>query len=101
MGILVLCGGLGVIVGLLACMWGRLGLFLIGGWIGGTSGMMIYNAFFGPFVGGKGGNMFFWGIISVCVIMGGVVATILFKHAIIVGSCLCGAYCLIRVSQLK
>jgi hypothetical protein len=86
-----------VIVGLLAAMWARLGLFLVGAWIGGTSGMMIYNSLLSQLISGKGGNNLFWGIIIVCIIIGGIAATILFKHAVIVGSALCGAFCLVRV----
>jgi hypothetical protein len=95
-GALIFCAALGVIIGLLACMWAKFGLFLVGGWIGGTSGMMFYNAFLAPTLKATGAN-FFWVFIGICVIAGGILTLILFKHAIIVGSALCGSYCLIRV----
>lgn len=34
----------GIVVGGLAAMWTRVGLFLLGGWLGGTTGMMVYEA---------------------------------------------------------
>lgn len=100
LGVFAFCLTLGIIVGLLAAMFSRLGIFLVGSWIGGTAGMMIYNSLLSQIVGGKGGNTLFWGVIVVCVIIGGIVATILFKHAVVVGSSLCGAYCLVRVLYL-
>ncbi len=36
----------GMVVGLFSAMWVKLGLLLLGGWLGGTTGMMFYDAVF-------------------------------------------------------
>lgn len=42
---------LGIIFGALAAMWTKVGLFLLGGWLGGTTGMMVYEAVFAEMFG--------------------------------------------------
>lgn len=37
---------IGVMLGMFAAMWVKLGVFILGGWLGGTTGMMVYNSIF-------------------------------------------------------
>ena len=34
----------GLVIGLISSMFTKFGLFVLGGWLGATSGMMIYDA---------------------------------------------------------
>jgi hypothetical protein len=38
------CIVLGIMAGGLSAMWTKVGIFLLGGWLGGTVGMMLYDA---------------------------------------------------------
>jgi hypothetical protein len=95
--ILALIVAFGLIVGLFASMWAKLGLFLVGGWIGATGGSIIYNTLLASAFGTKSKNPYIV-VVIICVIIGGILAVKLFNHAVAVGSALCGAYALMRVS---
>ena len=36
---------IGMVVGLIASMWVKFGMFVLGGWVGGSVGMMLYESF--------------------------------------------------------
>jgi hypothetical protein len=40
------CIVIGIMAGGLSAMWTKVGIFLLGGWLGGTVGMMTYDAVF-------------------------------------------------------
>ena len=47
-------------------------------------------------VGDKAKNVFIATVVA-CIVIGGIITVYLSKHAVIVGSSICGAYALIRV----
>lgn len=79
-------------------MWIKFGLFVLGGWLGATSGMMLYNAAFSVLIGKTPyAETIFVIYMAVFVLIGGCITCYLYTHAIAIGSALIGAYCLVRV----
>lgn len=92
---------LGIVIGGLSAMWTRLGLFLLGGWFGGTVGMMIYDATVAHLVGfSPKASIAFWTTVGFCIALGAILTLYLYTHAVAVGSAFIGAYCLVRVNQV-
>jgi len=95
--LVVACAGFSLIVGFFAAMWVKLGLFIVGGWIGSMGGMILFNSLIAPQFGSSSSTKtLLTYTIVICVIIGGIITMYLFNHAIIVGSSVCGAYALVR-----
>jgi len=96
--LVIACAGFSLIIGLFAAMWVKLGLFIVGGWIGGLGGMALFQSAIVPiFAGGNASTKsLLYYTITFCVIIGGIVTLYLFNHAVIIGSSICGAYALVR-----
>lgn len=50
--LLLVCAIFSLIIGFFAAMWMRLGLFMVGAWIGVLSGIMVFNSVVAPALGG-------------------------------------------------
>jgi len=91
------CGLAGMVLGLFAAMWVKFGIACLGGWVGCSSGFMVYDAIFSQFVSGRGAQFVFWFIILLFIIMGVLLAIYIMNHAIALGSSVVGAYAIVRV----
>eukprot|EP00347_Sterkiella_histriomuscorum_P011220 403373286 len=90
-------GFAGVTLGMFSAMFTKLGVFLLGGWLGGTTGMMVYNSIFTKILeAGPKAQYGFWAVILLFVALGAILTVYLFNHAIAIGSSLVGAYFLVR-----
>jgi hypothetical protein len=95
------CIVLGIMAGGLSAMWTKVGIFLLGGWLGGTVGMMLYDAVIAQLIGhNPKASIAFWSVVGFFIAFGAILTTYLYKHAIAVASSFIGAYCLVRVSLL-
>ena len=75
-------------------------MLLIGLWIGGIFGALLYTILFSAFASGNPiGTL--WMCIALCGVIIGILSMIYFDHAVIVGSSLAGAYVFGRVRFLK
>lgn len=82
-------------------MWTRLGLLLLGGWLGCTLGMMLYDALIASLVGASPkASIAFWSTVGILTALGAILTMYLYTHAVAVGSAFIGAYCLVRVTSL-
>jgi hypothetical protein len=97
--LLIICGVFSIIIGFFAAMWVRLGLFLVGAWIGVLSGLMVFNSVIAPSLGGEDPKAALYLTVFLFIIVIGTITMYLFDHAVIVGSAFCGAYALVRVSS--
>jgi Domain of unknown function (DUF4203) len=88
----------GIFAGGIAAMWVKLGVAVLGGWLGGTLGMMVYNSVFSQFFADAGpkAQYGFWFIILFFVVLGVLLLTYMFAHALAIGSSMVGAYALVR-----
>lgn len=76
-------------------MWVKMGLFILGGWVGASGGTMFFNAFFqGVF--GKHGHEMYLCTLFISIIVAGMLAIYLLNHAMMLGSAICGSYSLVR-----
>ena len=73
-------------------------MLLIGLWIGGLFGAILYSMLFAVFAAGNPIGML-WMCIAFCGVIIGILSMIYFDHAVIVGSSLAGAYIFGRVSS--
>ena len=98
--IIALIVSFGIIAGFFAAMWSKLGVFIIGCWVGATTGNMTFNAIFSGAVGGNGKDFY---LLFMCgfIIMGGIIGSILYTHFIAFGSAIAGSYALVRVLFLN
>jgi len=71
-------------------------VLLIGLWIGGLFGALLYSMLSSVFAGGNPIGML-WMCIAFCGVIIGILSMIYFDHAVIVGSSLAGAYIFGRV----
>jgi hypothetical protein len=92
--------GIGAGIGYAAQKWARVGVLLIGLWIGGLFGAIIYSMLFSVFQGGNPIGML-WMSIAFCGVIIGILSMIYFDHAVIVGSSLAGAYIFGRVRIIE
>lgn len=82
-----------------ACQkWARIGVLLIGTWIGGILGAILYSLVFYLFASNNP-LLALWLTIAFCAVIIAVLSMIFFDHAVIIGSSLGGSYVFIRVSQ--
>jgi hypothetical protein len=78
-------------------MWVKFGLFILGGWLGATTGMMIYNAVLSSLIGNTtSAQTIFIIYMAIFVVAGGLLTMWLYNHAMAIGSSIVGAYALIR-----
>lgn len=85
----------GALFGMICAQFVKIGCFLIGAWVGASSGTMAYDLFFVECFGIVN-KYAFWGCLVVGVIVGGVVTLYLYQHTLIVGSSIMGGYALMR-----
>lgn len=79
-------------------MWVKFGIFVLGGWLGSTFGMMIYNAFVSILIGdGTHAETCFIIFMSIFALGGGILCCTIYNHAMAIASSLVGAYALVRV----
>ena len=83
-------------IGFAAAKWSRVGVLLIGAWIGGLIGAILYTSIFSPFAEGNP-LLAVWLTIVLSAVVVAVLSMIFFDQAVIIGSSIGGAYCLIRV----
>jgi hypothetical protein len=73
---------------------------LIGTWIGGLLGAILYSLVFYLF--SKNNPMLaLWLTIAFCAVVVAILSMIFFDHAVIIGSALGGAYVFVRVSYIS
>lgn len=88
--------GIGSGIGYAAQKWARVGVLLIGLWVGGLFGALLYSILFSVFAGSNPLGML-WMCIAFCGVLVGILSMIYFDHAVIIGSSLAGAYIFGRV----
>jgi len=88
--------GIGSGIGYAAQKWARVGVLLIGLWVGGLFGALLYSMLFSVFAGSNPLGML-WMCIAFCGVLVGILSMIYFDHAVIIGSSLAGAYIFGRV----
>jgi len=87
--------GIGCGVGYAAFRWSRVGVLLIGSWIGALLGSLLYNIFI--YIFAKSNPLLaLWLTVAFSAILVAVLSMVFFDHAVILGSCICGAYMLVR-----
>lgn len=85
----------GALFGMVCASFVKLGCFLIGAWVGASSGTMGYDLFFVEIIG-LVDKYAFWACVVLGVILGGLLTFYLFEHTLIVGSAIFGGYALMR-----
>ena len=73
--------------------WMKLGVFLLACWMGGMGGSMLYDAIVSHIVQS---TVALWIIVIVCALIVGVISLKLYKHVVVFGSALLGAYMILR-----
>ena len=94
---LIVSLGMGAGIGYATQKWARIGVLLIGTWIGGLLGAILYSLVFYLFARNNP-LLALWLTIAFCAVIISVLSMIFFDHAVIIGSCLGGAYVFVRVS---
>jgi hypothetical protein len=89
--------GIGIGVGYMCYRWARLGVLLIGVWVGGLIGALIYELFFSLFVDDNR-TLGVWLTIGLTAGLVAVGSMFLFDHVVILGSSIAGSYSFFRVS---
>ena len=94
---LMVAMGMGAGIGFAACKWSRIGVLIIGCWIGGLLGSVLYTLFFHMF-SKDNPLLVLWLLIAFCSVVIAILSMIFFDHAVIIGSSLGGSYMFVRVS---
>lgn len=89
--------GMGTGIGYAAQKWARIGVLIIGVWIGGLAGALLYSMVFHVFAG-QNPMIALWLSITFCGVLTAGLSMVYFDHAVIIGSSLAGAYMFGRVS---
>lgn len=89
--------GIGLGVGYASYRWARLGVLIIGTWVGGLIGALIYELFFSLFVDDDR-TLGIWLTIACCAVLVAVGSMFFFDHVVILGSSISGSYLFFRVS---
>ena len=92
--------GMGAGIGFAAQRWSRIGVLIIGTWIGGLFGAILYTLFFYLF-SSQNPLLILWMTIIFCSVIIAVLSMIFFDHAVCIGSSLGGAYVFVRVSLIN
>ena len=79
--------------------WARSGVLLIGGWIGGLLGAVVYTAIIAKYTENNP-LLALWLTVIFFAVLVGVLSQIYFDYAVILGSASIGSYLFIRVSLL-
>ena len=87
---------IGAGVGYAAQKWARVGVLMIGTWIGGIFGTILYSLIFYMFAEDNP-MLALWLTIVFCSIIVSILVMIFFDHAVIMGSAIAGSYLFIRV----
>ena len=90
--------GMGSGIGYATQRWSRLGVLLIGTWLGGLFGAILYSLVFYLFASGNP-ILAVWLVIAFCAVIVAILSMIFFDHAVIIGSSIIGAYVFVRVSS--
>lgn len=96
---LIVSCGIGAGIGYAAQKWSRVGVLLIGTWLGGILGAIMYSLLFYVFAGSNP-LVAVWLSISLCAVGVAALSMVYFDHAVIFGSAIAGAYCFVRVSHI-
>lgn len=94
---LIVCLGMGYGVGYLVQKYARTGVLLIGVWIGGLLGAVIYASLVSKFQT-ENTLIALWLTIASTSIIVAILSQVYFDHTVIVGSAIVGSYLFIRVS---
>ena len=89
--------GMGAGIGFAAQRWSRIGVLIIGTWIGGLFGAILYTLFFYMF-SSTNPLLILWLTIIFCSVIIAILSMIFFDHAVCIGSSLGGSYVFVRVS---
>ena len=87
--------GMGAGIGYACQRWARLGVLLIGTWIGGLLGAILYSLVFYLFAKNNP-ILALWLTIAFCAVIIAILSMIFFDHAVIIGSALGGSYVFVR-----
>lgn len=93
---LMVSTGMGAGIGYAAQKWARIGVFLIGYWIGGFMGAIMYSMFSNLFTGSP--VVALWLFVSLTGALIAALSMFYFDLAVIFGSAIGGAYAFVRVS---
>jgi len=96
--VLVVALGIGSGIGFLSAKHPRVGVLLVGSWIGGLIGSILYNAFI-HMAAESNPLLALWLTIAATSIITSVLAMVFFDYAIIIGASIAGAYTFVRVSD--
>ncbi|CDW71763.1 UNKNOWN [Stylonychia lemnae] len=92
---LIVSLGMGAGIGYACMRWVRIGVLLIGTWIGGLLGAILYSLVFYLFAKNNP-ILALWLTIAFCAVIIAILSMIFFDHAVIIGSSLGGAYVFVR-----
>ena len=87
--------GLGYGVGYLVQKYARVGVLLIGAWMGALLGSLIYASIIVK-IQGESTLVALWLTILICSIAVAILSQVFFDHTVIVGSAIVGSYVLVR-----
>jgi hypothetical protein len=90
--------GMGAGIGFAAQRWSRIGVLIIGTWIGGLLGAILYTLLFYMF-SASNPLLVLWLTILFCSVVVAVLSMVFFDHAVCIGSSLGGSYIFVRVSS--
>lgn len=89
--------GMGSGIGFAAQRWSRVGVLILGTWIGGLLGAILYTLFFYIF-SYTNPLLVLWLTILFCSVVVAILSMVFFDYAVCIGSSLGGAYVFVRVS---
>jgi len=82
----------GILVGYFTAKIAKIGLFLLGAWLGYIVGLILYGAFLYT----TDSQVTLWVTVSVLAVVFGGLSFLIYEHAVIFGTSIVGAYMLIR-----
>jgi len=88
--------GIGSGVGFAAQKWSRVGVLIIGALVGGIFGALLYSSGFHVMGTAENQMLVLWLSIAFCSVIIAVLSMVFFDYAVIVGSAIGGAYCIVR-----
>jgi hypothetical protein len=86
---------LGIVAGFLIMKFYKVGVFILGAWLGAVVGMLLFNMFLYK-ITDKHSDIVLWVTIIILAIIAGIVAVKLFEPAVILTTAVCGAYAIVR-----
>lgn len=88
--------GMGSGIGYMSYRWARVGVLLVGSWVGAIFGVLIYSLFFDLFIDDDR-TLAVWLTVSISAFLVAIGSMFFFDIAVILGSSISGAYLFIRV----